>query len=99
MPGGNMPYQFILGAPLTRHGRTDFEYYSDHADRGDVPNIVHDEARAKRFSTQIEAAQAVPLLMHAREHMHDVIRRSLGRSTDQFIQKQDSPPIHIIPVE
>lgn len=94
-----MPYQFILAASLTRNGRTDFEYYSDHADRGDVPNIVHDEPRAKRFATQEEAAQAVPLLMHAREHMQDVIRRSLGRAADQFIHKQDATPIHIIPVE
>lgn len=94
-----MPYQFVLASPFISSGRTSVEYYSDQGDRGDVPNIVSDERKAKRFATQAEAAQHVGNFMHAKDHMRDVIRASLGRIASEFMKPQDYSPIHIVPVE
>jgi hypothetical protein len=94
-----MPYQFVLASPFLSSGRTSVEYYSDQGDRGDVPNIVNDERKAKRFSSQEEAAKYVGNFMHAKEHMRDVIRASLGRIASDFTKPQDYSPIHIVPIE
>jgi len=94
-----MPYQFILGAPIHRNGRNEHEFYSDHADRGDCPNIVYTESRAKRFASQEEAAKAIPLLLAALDNVNDVVRRSMGQDPTKFRKLQDSTPIHILPVE
>lgn len=93
-----MPYQFVLGSPIHRNGRNGYEYYSDHADRGDCPNIVTDQRRAKRFETQEQAAAAIPLLLSAIDNVNDVIRRSMGQ-TGKFAKQQNWAPMHIIPVE
>jgi hypothetical protein len=95
-----MPYQFILAAPYVRNGSNTVEYYSDHADRGDVPNIVNDDQRrAKRFDSQEEAAKYVGHFMRAKEHMQDVINASLGRIVSELTKRQDYSPIHIVPIE
>jgi hypothetical protein len=94
-----MPYQFILASPFVSSNRNSVEYYSDQGDRGDVPNIVSDERKAKRFATQEEAAQYVANFMRAKEHMRDVIRASLGRIASEFAKPQDYSPIHIVPIE
>lgn len=94
-----MPYQFVLSTTFTNNGRSSIEYYSDQADRGDVPNIVRDVRKAKRFDSQVEAAQAVGLFMHAKEHMQDVIRASLGRIASEFTKPQISDNILIEPIE
>jgi hypothetical protein len=90
-----MPYQFVLGSPISRSGR--IEYFSEHADRGDVPNIVTDETRAMRFSTQAEAGAKIADFMKAKDGQYEAMRRNLGRG---LIHKlQDSSPIYILPVE
>jgi methionine salvage enolase-phosphatase E1 len=96
-----MPYQFVLSTPFnfTNHNSRTIEYFSDEGERGDVPNIVSDVKRAKRFATQEEAAQAVPLFMHAKQHKVNVIRASLGRIASEFIKHPISDPILIEPIE
>lgn len=98
-----MPYQFVLGTPIHRHTRTGhcssgYEYFSDQADRGDVPNLVRDEVKAKRFESQAAAAAAIPSFLAALDHMAEVFRRSMGQ-TGKFVQQQNSSPIYIHPVD
>jgi hypothetical protein len=94
-----MPYQFVLGSPTRAGTHSNIEYFSEHADRGDVPNIVTLEARAMRFDTQAEAGARIADFMQAKQGQKQAIRRSLGREEKPLYEPQDSSPIYILPVE
>ncbi|BDD79748.1 hypothetical protein [Burkholderia phage FLC9] len=94
-----MPYQFVLGSPVRQGERAAIEYFSEHADRGDVPNIVTAENRAMRFKTQAEAGAKIADFMQAKLGQKHAMRRLLGREEKPLYEPQDSSPIYILPVE
>lgn len=94
-----MPYQFVLGSPVTIDHRSTIEYFSAEADRGDTPHIVENEKKAMRFPTQEEAGRKIPDFMEAKRGQRVAIRRSLGREEHPIWEPQDYSPIYILPVE
>lgn len=94
-----MPYHFVLGSPGRVGGKSVIEYFSEHADRGDIPNIVATEVKAMRFKTQAEAGAKIADFMQAKQGQKVAVRRALGREEHPLYEPQDSSPIYILPVE